>query len=85
MFRGAKYTHHTFTPVIKHHYITTTANTGKKSFINKYMRNPADINYAYPIKTASSRSPPLKITVLIKGIIKIIYNERNYKNCLQQN
>ena len=23
MFCGAKYTHHTFTPIIKHHYITT--------------------------------------------------------------
>ena len=36
MFRGAKYTHHTFTPVIKH-LITTTANKhpGKKSFIDK--------------------------------------------------
>ena len=35
MFCGAKYTHHTFTPVIKH-LITTTANKhpGKKSFID---------------------------------------------------
>ena len=32
MFCGAKYTHHTFTPIIKHK-ITTTANKhlGKKS------------------------------------------------------
>ena len=39
MFCGAKYTHHTFTPIIKH-LITTTANEhpGKKSFIDKNMR-----------------------------------------------
>ena len=49
IFCGAKYTHHTFSPVIKHHYITTTANKhpGKKSFIRKHMRNPTDISYAY--------------------------------------
>ena len=36
IFCGAKYTHHTFTPVIKH-LITTTANKhpGKKSFLDK--------------------------------------------------
>ena len=38
----------------------------------------------YHIKIASSRGPPLKITVLIKGIIKIINNERNYKNILSK-
>ena len=39
MFCGAKYTHHTFTPIIKH-LITTTANKhpGKRSFIDKNMR-----------------------------------------------
>ena len=39
MFCGAKYTHHTFTPIIKH-LITTTANKHpvKKSFIDKNMR-----------------------------------------------
>ena len=26
MFCGAKFTHHTLTPIIKHHQITTTAN-----------------------------------------------------------
>ena len=36
MFRGAKYTHHTVTPIIKH-LIATTANKhpSKKSFIDK--------------------------------------------------
>ena len=36
MFCGAKYTHHTFTPIIKH-LIATTENKhpGKKSFIDK--------------------------------------------------
>ena len=41
MFCGAKYTHRTFTPIIKH-LITTTANkhSGKKSFIDlkKYLK-----------------------------------------------
>ena len=39
MFCGARYTHHTFTPIIQH-VITTTANKhpGKKSFIDKNMR-----------------------------------------------
>ena len=39
MFCGAKYTRHTFTPIIKH-LMTTTANKhpGKKSFIDKNMR-----------------------------------------------
>ena len=45
MFCGAKYTHHTFTPIIKH-LIRTTANKhpGKKSFIDKNMKNPTGIN-----------------------------------------
>ena len=39
MFCGAKYTHHTFTPIIKN-LITTTANKhpGKKSFVDKNTR-----------------------------------------------
>ena len=39
MICGAKYTHHTFTPIIKH-LITTTANkhSGKKSLIDNNMR-----------------------------------------------
>ena len=39
MFCGAKYTHHTFTPIIKH-LMTTTANKhpGKKWFTDKNMR-----------------------------------------------
>ena len=43
MFCDAKYTHHTFMPIVKHQYSTTTANSkhlSKKSFINKYMKNP---------------------------------------------
>ena len=44
MFCGAMYTHHTFTSIIKH-LITTTANKhpGKKSFIDKNMKNPTGI------------------------------------------
>ena len=39
MFCGAKYTYHTFAPIIKH-LITTTANKhpSKKSFMDKNMR-----------------------------------------------
>ena len=53
MFCGAKYTHHTFTPIIKH-LITTTANKhpGKKSFIDteKHEENPTGIRLCIPHK-----------------------------------
>ena len=40
MFCGAQYKHHTFTPIIKHHYNCNNSNHwGKMSRINKYMRN----------------------------------------------
>ena len=38
MFCGAKYTHHTFTPIIKHLITTANKHPGKKSFIDKDMR-----------------------------------------------
>ena len=39
MFCGAKYTHHTFTPIIKHLIIkTANKHPGKRSFIDKSMR-----------------------------------------------
>ena len=38
MFCGAKYTHHTFTPIIKHLITTANKHPGKKSFIDKNMR-----------------------------------------------
>ena len=45
MFCGAKYTHHTFMPIITHHLITTTAN--KKVEVKGHSqintRNPTDI------------------------------------------
>ena len=55
MFCGAKYTHHTFTPFIKH-LITTTANKypGKKSFIDKNMKNPTGIKPCILHKIATS-------------------------------
>ena len=34
MFCGAKYTHHTFTPIIKHLITTANKHPGKKSFID---------------------------------------------------
>ena len=78
MFCGAKYTHHTFTPIIKH-LITTTANKspGKKSFIDKNMRKSHCIKLciSHKIKFPLPEDPLLKVTVLIKAIIRIIYNK----------
>ena len=78
MFCGAKYTHHTFTPIIKH-LITTTVNKhpGKKSFINKNMKNPTGIKLciSQKIKLPLPEDPLLNVTVLIKAIIRIIYNK----------
>ena len=78
MFRGAKYTHHTFTPIIKH-LITATANKhpGKKSFIDKNMKNPTGIKLcvSHKIKWPLPEDPLLKVTVLVKAIIRIIYNK----------
>ena len=37
-FGGAKYTHHTFTPIIKQLITTANKHPGKKSFIDKNMR-----------------------------------------------
>ena len=49
MFCGAKYTHYTLIPIIKH-LITTTANKhpGKKSFIDRNMKNPLCISHKIP-------------------------------------
>ena len=55
MFCGAKYTHHIFTPIIKH-LITTTGkkkkkNAGKKSFTdNNIEKIPLASSCAYYIK-----------------------------------
>ena len=73
MFCGAKYTHHTFTPIIKH-LITTTANKhpGKKSFTDKNMKNPTSTKLCISQnKIATSRGPPLK---------SYCPNKSNYKN-----
>ena len=78
MFCGAKYTHHTFTPIIKH-LITTTANKhpGKKSFIDKNMKNPTGIKLciSHKIKLPLPEDPLLKVTVLIKAVVRMIYNK----------
>ena len=78
MFCGAKYTHHTFTPILKH-LITITANKhpGKKSFIDKNMKNPTGIKLciSHKIKLPLPEVPLLKVTVLVKAIIRIIYNK----------
>ena len=76
MFRSAKYTHHTFTPIIKH-LITTKANKhpAKKSFIDKNMKNPTGIKLCISHTIFTSRGPPLK---------SYYPNISNYKNYLQQ-
>jgi len=76
MFCGARYTHHTFTPVIKHQ-ITTTANKhpGKKSFTDRNIKNPTGIKLCISHKIATSREPPLK---------SYCPNKSNYKNYPQQ-
>ena len=43
MFCGAKYTHHTFTPIVKHLITTANKHLGKKSFIDKNLKNPTGI------------------------------------------
>ena len=74
MFCGAKYTHHTFTPIIKH-LITTTVNKhpAKKSFIDKNMRKSHCIKLCISHKI--KLPPPLK---------NYCPNKSNYKNYLQQ-
>ena len=76
MLCGAKYTHHTFIPIIKP-LITTTANKhpGKRSIINKNMKNPTGIKLCVSLKLPLPEDPLLKVTVLIKAIIRIIYNK----------
>ena len=58
---------------------TANKNEGKKSVINKYMRNPTDIKLCISYKKYKKghlhEVHLLKITVLIKAIIKIIYNK----------
>ena len=70
--------HLTFTPIIKH-LITTTANKhpGKKSFIDNNMKNPTGIKLciSHKIKLPLPEDPLLKVTVLIKAIIRIVYNK----------
>ena len=76
MFCGAKHTHHTFTPIVKH-LITTTANkyAGKTPFRDKNMKNPTGIKLCISHEIATSRGPPLKSECP---------NKSNYKNYLQQ-
>ena len=49
------------------------------------MRNPTDIKLyiSHKKKLPLHEVPLLKITVVIKGIIKMIYNKRNYEKDLQ--
>ena len=75
MFSGAKYAHHTFTPIIKH-LITANKHPGKKSFIDKNMKNPTGIKLCISHKTATSPGPPLKSYCPNKSNYKhFIYNK----------
>ena len=71
MFCGAKYTHHTFTPIIKHLITTANKHPGKK------VTNPTGIKLciSHKIKLPLPEDPLLKVTVLVKAIIRIIYNK----------
>ena len=70
MFCGAKYTHsHTFTPIIKHLITTANKHPGKTSFIDENMKNTTNI------KPRTPKDPLLKVAVLMKAIIRIIYNK----------
>ena len=82
MFCGAKYTHQSFTPIIKH--LITTANKhinkkspGKKPSIDNNMIKPHwhQAVHITSNKMATSRGPPLE---------SFCPNKSNYKNYLQQ-
>ena len=67
--------HHTFTPTIKH-LITTIANKhpGKTTFIDlkKYEKIPLASSCAHHMPLL--QDPLLKVSVLIKAIVKNVYN-----------
>ena len=42
MFCGARFAHHTFTPVMKHHSTTTTTNVGVKNAIDKLIHEKSN-------------------------------------------
>ena len=54
MFCGVKYTHHTFTPIVKHLITTANKHPGKKSFIDKNMTNPTGIKLCISHQIAAS-------------------------------
>ena len=72
MFCGAKYTHHAFTPNIKHLITTANKHPGKKSFIDENVKSPTNIKLCISHKFPLPEDPLLKVTVLIKAIIRII-------------
>ena len=76
MFCGSKYTHHTFTPIIKNIKLQQQQiNILVKSFIDKNMKDPTGIKLCISHKIATSWGPPLK---------SYCPNKNNYKNYLQQ-
>ena len=75
IFCGAKYTHHTLSPIVKHLITTANKYPGKKSFIDKNMTNPTGIKLCISHQMATSWGPPPK---------SYCPDKSNYKNCLQQ-
>ena len=71
MFFGAKYTHHTVTTIIKHLVVTTERKE------KKFRENPTGIKLciSHKIKLPLPEDPLLKVAVLKKAIIRIIYNK----------
>ena len=66
MFCGARYTHHTFTPIVKH-LITTTANKhpSKRSFIDKNMRKSHWHQWIYYAEFATVEPVTLFLSLLL--------------------
>ena len=75
MFCGAKYTHHTFTPIIKHLITKANKHPGKKSFIDLKKHEKIPLCIIHKIKLPLPEDPPLKSKCPSK---------RNYKNYLKK-
>ena len=78
MFCGAEYTRHTL--IRTNHKTSLNYNIerrGRKSRINKFMRNPAGIKLCISKQQTkpSVRGLPCKITILIKAVIKTVCNK----------
>ena len=73
MFCGAKYTHHALTPIIKHLITTANKHPGKVIHRKKKEKNITGIQLciSHKIKLPLPKDPLIKVTVLIKAVIRI--------------